>query len=356
VLDLSLIIKLAKLWLTYLLLALLFAVYYRKYIRSGVTLWKLFLIVSSFVVSLSFALCIICIHIICMRVFTIARTIILLVPTIVVIHTDNELRAIVYHIVVILIAFITYYITYYIRTKSYRCKKEEEREMDGIKFVLCHTDIINAWCSWNNKIYVSKALAEHLTDNELRAVVYHEEGHARNKWIGCIPKIWAFALADIMVVQTILVILIILRVIPLSAEEFLIVINVMYWLAAILTLCAMVPSWIAEHEFDIRALEKVGFNSAINALIKVGIYRTLEKAELVGVVSDCEIKNIIVNHQEKYKVDSFAMLYRTLITYGLAFPKWIWEYVKKPTYYEHPPPELRIGLLIRRATTVKERA
>ena len=90
-LDLSPIIKLAQPWLIYLLLALHFAAYYREYIRGGATLWKLFLIGSSFVVFL-FALYIVCITV---------GTTILFVPT----------------IVVTLIATIA------LRTKSYRCKK-----------------------------------------------------------------------------------------------------------------------------------------------------------------------------------------------------------------------------------------
>jgi len=68
-----------------------------------------------------------------------------------------------------------------------------------------------------------------------------------------------------------MVILIILWRIPLSVEEFLNGINVMYWIAAILTLCAIVTSWITEHESDIRALEKTGLNSIINALVKFSI-------------------------------------------------------------------------------------
>jgi hypothetical protein len=52
----------------------------------------------------------------------------------------------------------------------------------------------------------------------------------------------------------------------------------------------MVPSWIAEHESDKRALEKAGLDSIISTLVKVHVNRTLKSAGLLGVVDESQIE------------------------------------------------------------------
>lgn len=317
------ILQLVKPWIAYLIVVIMLAWYYREYIKGGAKRWmtivKLFLIVFSVIMFL-YAFYI---------VYSIVGTSILYIITIVVVSSTGL-------------------IVYRVRTGGYGCEKEEEREINDVKYVLCYTDIVNAWYNRKTgKIYVSKVLAERLTDEELKAVVYHEEGHARNKWLSRVStllfELWVFALAGIMII------LVLLWKTPLSIQQFLNGISIMYWIASILTLCAMVPSWIAEHESDKRALEKAGLDSIISALIKAHVYGTLKSTGLLDVVNECQIKNVLDVKGEYEKIESITMLVRTLFVYGLMFPKWIGEYIQKPIYYTHPPLQLRIAFLFHHA-------
>lgn len=134
-----------------------------------------------------------------------------------------------------------------------------------------------------------------------------------------------------------------------SIWQFLIGINTMYWLASILTLCAMVPSWIGEHESDKVALEKAGLASTISALIKVHVYGTLKSTGLFEVIDECLIKHKESLQDVREKACSFAAMFRILLKYSLAFPKSIIEYIRRPAYYTHPPLQLRIGCLLNHA-------
>jgi len=306
-------------WIVYLILVAVLAWYYREYIKGGAKWWmtivKLFLVGFSLVMFL-YAFCI---------VYSIIGTSVL-------------------YIFAIAVA-LTGLIVYRVRTRGYECEKEEEREINGVKYVLCYTDIINAWYNQKTKkIYVSKALAQRLMDDELKAIVYHEEGHARNKWLSRVSKLlfglWVFAIAGIMII------LVLLWKTPLSIQQFLNGINIMYWVASILTLCAMVPSWIDEHESDKRALEKAGLDSIISALIKTHVYGTLESAGFLGVIDECRIKNIENAQKIREKNSSFTTLALILLTHSLIFPKWIGEYIQRPIYYTHPPLQLRITFLL----------
>ena len=146
-----------------------------------------------------------------------------------------------------------------------------------------------------------------------------------------------------------MIILVLLWKAPLSIQQFLNGISIMYWVASILTLCAMVPSWIAEHESDKRALEKAGLDSIIYALIKIHVYGTLKGAGLLGVVDECRIKDIENPQKIREKVSSFAILALILLAHSLIFPKWIGEYIQRPIYYTHPPLQLRIAFLLHHA-------
>jgi len=154
------------------------------------------------------------------------------------------------------------------------CRKEEEQEVDGLRYVVCHTDAVNAWYNpRTGRIYVSKPLAEILTESELKAVLYHELGHTENKLLRHISALlyaaWLLALSGIVIVVTAL------RTLPLPITQFVAWVSTFYWFASNLTVSAMVPSWVAEHESDRKALEGAGLKPIVSALVK--LYIQLDK-------------------------------------------------------------------------------
>jgi len=306
-------------WLAYLLMVVILTLYYREYILGGTKRWmnvvKLLLVGFSVSVFLYYSNAI----------------------------YYNIIRMPALYILTILVA-IAAVLVFNTKRSKYSCKREEELEINGVKYTICYTDIINAWYnSRTKKIYVSSKLAEHLTDNEIKAVVYHEEGHARNRWLNQVSALllglWVFALAGIMIM------LMILWKAPLQLSQSLVGISTMYAIASILTLTATVTSWIAEHESDRRALEMTSLESIANALVKVHVYGILEKGRLLEAVERCKTKN--ARHLlGAYQKISFASVFHTLLLYGFTFPKWIGEYLQKPVYYTHPPVQLRLALLL----------
>jgi len=125
-----------------------------------------------------------------------------------------------------------------------------------------------------------------------------------------------------------------------------ITINILYWFSSILTVAVMTPSWIAEHESDKKALEKAGLNSTVRAIIKLYVYSSLRSAGLIVFVDKCCIKELENPQKIIKKFSSFIKLFFTLMTHGLKFPKWLWEYLQKPIYPTHPPLQFRISFLL----------
>ncbi len=156
-----------------------------------------------------------------------------------------------------------------------------------------------------------------------------------------------FTLAGVMLI------LMILWKAPLPPLQSLAGISTMYAIASILTLSAIVPSWIAEHESDRRALEMTSLESIANALVKVHVYGILEKGRLLEAVKRCETKNAR-RLLDAYRKIPFTPIFLTLLLYGFTFPKWIGEYLQKPVYYTHPPIQLRLALLLHHVQTLSE--
>jgi len=234
--------------------------------------------------------------------------------------------------------------------KGLSCRKEEEREIDGLKYVVCHTDAVNAWYNpRTERIYVSKPLAELLTEGELRAVLYHELGHAENKLLRLISALlyaaWLLALSGIVIFITAL------QTLPVSVTQFVTWVSALYWFASNLTVSAMVPSWVAEHESDGKALDGAGLKSIIGVLVKLYIYSSVTDSGLAKFVSELKIeaKDPEVLKEVIGRFGSLAAVFRTLAIYGLKFPKWVWDYIRRPIYPTHPPLELRLAYLLHNA-------
>jgi Zn-dependent protease with chaperone function len=302
------------------------ALYYREYIRGGAKRW-----------------------ITLVRILSIGFSLVLFFYAFYIVYSIVRNPILYYATVMLMIAAL---LVHRVKESGYDCKKEEEREINGVRHVVCYTDIANAWYNRKTrKIYVSGKLAERLTDDEIKAVVYHEEGHARNKWLNWVSSLlfalWVFILAGIMLI------LAILWRTPLPASQSLIGISTMYAIASIITLSAMIPSWIAEHESDRRALEATSLESIVNALVKVHIYGKLGRDRLLEAVGRCEIKG--AGHLlGAYQKVPFAPIFLILLWYSFTFPKWIGEYLQKPVYYTHPPVQLRLALLLHHSSTARK--
>jgi len=230
------------------------------------------------------------------------------------------------------------------------CRKEEEREIDGLKYVVCHTDVVNAWYNpRTGKIYVSKPLAEALAGDELRAVLYHELGHAENKLqrlrSALLHTAWLLALSGIVITVTAL------RTLPLPITHFITWVSTLYWFASNITVSAMVPSWVAEHESDRKALEGAGLKPIVSALVKLYIYSSIRDSGLARFVSklQIEVRDPKDLQEVVEQASSLGALFRTLVVYGLGFPKEIWDYVRRPIYPTHSPLELRLAYLLHNA-------
>ncbi len=203
--------------------------------------------------------------------------------------------------------------------------------VDGIEFTVCRSDRVNAWYDHRNKVMlVSDKLYSILSSNEVRATLYHEEGHKKMRAINlvtrCIHYVWTIALITYIVV-------ILTSSEPLSMFLFHLFVWIMPLLAST-TLGAGLISWINEHEADINAVRKVSRESIASALIKVEIYDRISK-----YINYIPYHNIALDYIRK---PSSWDIFKYLLKLSFSFPLTIIELVRKPIYLTHPPLELRL--------------
>ena len=312
--------ELTKPWLAYLTIVFLTTLYYKVYLTSNDKEWlrivRLILI--------GFSVAIFC-YATCGVIYTVFK-----LPAPFILTTS-------------LIAIIS--IVFYTKKVGTTCTCEtvEKHEISDVEYYVCYADTVNAWYNYKTKkIYISNKLRDKLTYDEIKAVVHHEEGHARNKLLNRLSALifglWVFTIAIIMFL------LIILREASLTLSQTVVGISGMLAIAAIITLPAVTISWITEHESDRRALEMVGLKPIVNALVKVHIYGVLENTGFMEAIKSCQIKDA-EDLMEKNEIIPFKHLFKILLWHSLNYPKWISEYIQKPVYYTHPPLQLRLLLL-----------
>jgi len=211
---------------------------------------------------------------------------------------------------------------YYTVMKPFSCKSKEVREVNGFRYVFCRGSTANAWFNWKDgKVYVGEPLHKKLAKDELKAVIYHEMGHRENTLLTIVSAVlrilWLLVLggAIAFVVKSISSIVLHLCGSPSMDQIFvqsIYTINTSYWLVSTITVNSMIPSWIAEHECDRRALEEVGLDLTVAALVKVYGYEVSKYAE--------NLKEEEVFKRSLTPIELVLLLMRL----GANIPKHIW--------------------------------
>lgn len=222
--------------------------------------------------------------------------------------------------------------------RKYKCKSEEVRELDGIEYVVCETDVINAWYDGNvKKIKVSSKFHNLLAKDELKAILLHEQGHERNRWIervnSLVSDVWYLATSAVVIL---------LLLLP-QGEWSLAIVGLVIPFVLSVTVLAMTWSWIREHESDLNTLREVGYKAAAMALIKVHTYGAIEKENCLKYVKNIDFdEKTVLNF---YNTLSLRKVLITLLKYSVNAPLWYTELLRQPIYPTHPPLEYRLAKL-----------
>jgi len=256
-------------------------------------------------------------------------------------------------------AFIPFFVlvevyTMRVKRKSY-CSKEEPVSAGGLDFVVCRDGPVNAWYDHGKKkIYISDKLLKILTDEELKAVYYHEEGHRNYSYLArsslFIRLVWLifFLLAFTVFVNTTF------KIVNATLWDYLLLLVFLVSIATSLSAISIMWNWISEHESDVYSAGKVGTKPLISALAKLYLYRWLEKngipAYNVRVSIDLDVESITRDPHKMGFTQIFTLLLKRSLhsALGVIRPTSIYE---APIPETHPPLEYRILVIWRMHAT-----
>ena len=250
-------------------------------------------------------------------------------------------------------ALILFYIllgVYIMKVKAY-CSKEKPVSVGGLDFVVCRDGPVNAWYDLRKKkIYISDKLLKILSDEELKAVYYHEEGHRKHRYLaytsGSIRGVWLtfFSLAFTVFMVTEF------KIVNATFWDYLLLLVFLVSIATSLSAISITWNWINEHESDVYSAEKVGAKTLITAIVKLYVYGWLEKNSISSYIAevslDLDLKAITRDlHRAKLPRIFMLLLKRSLHSaLGVIRLTSIYE---APIPDTHPPLEYRV-LVIRR--------
>ncbi len=231
------------------------------------------------------------------------------------------------------------------------CSAEEPVSTGGLDFVVCRDGPVNAWYDyWKKKIYISDKLLKILSDEGLKAIYYHEEGHKKHRYLArlslSITWTWLifFSLAfTIFLITT-------FKIVNATLWDYLLLLVLLVSMAASLSAISIVWNWINEHESDVYSVRKVGAKPLITALIKLYVYGWLEKhgiyAYNAGVSLDLDVEAITRGlHKIEFTQILALLLKRSLHSaLGVVRPTSIYE---APMPDTHPPLGYRIMVIWR---------
>ena len=226
------------------------------------------------------------------------------------------------------------------------CSKEEQVSAGGLDFVVCRGGPVNAWYDYRKKkIYISDKLLKILTDEELKAVYYHEEGHRNYSYLArtslSIRWVWFifFSLAFTVFIDTEF------KIVNATLWDYSLLLVFLVSITASISAISIVWNWIKEHESDVYSAGKVGAKPLISALAKLYLYGWLEKdgipAYYARVSIDLDVESITRDpHKMRYTQIFTLLLKRSLHSaLGVIKPTSIYE---APLPDTHPPLEYRV--------------
>lgn len=225
---------------------------------------------------------------------------------------------------------------FFIRKLSrFKCnKKEKIGKIEEIPIIICQEKrkIYNAWFDENKKeINFTRSLFEILSEEERKAVLYHEIGHYKTK-----PWRWMTNLLYILWFLSVSLILTMLFLLIFSDSELLLKLTLSIIFISLLPIYAisfMISSWINEHEADKYASQYVGFKTFAIALIKVHVYNHLIKYEyFIDEIKFSTTFNILdISHMQVIK----------------EITKHIFIYLNPQTIFSQPLPQTHPPLIFR---------
>lgn len=310
--DLQSINVLSRVLLMSFLLSILLSLTYLGYIKKG----------KSWIIPVQF--------------FIVLLILIPLAVSILVAVSSNPLTTLASYLALILLLLLLWG-----KYSRFKClKKKKIGEIDGIPIFMCYEkkSVYNAWFNpWRKEIGITKSLFDVLSDDERKAVLYHEVGHSKNKlwnWMtGCMRVLWLVSASLVLTLVFLIV---------FSDYDVFSKITLSATFLALLPMYAvsvMISSWINEHEADIYAVKVVGFKPVAIALVKLHVYSDLRMYE--QFIASVEFSNGLELEGVSYK-DVLKAILRRVFVY-LDYRK----VLSQPLPETHPSLRLRLEKILK---------
>jgi len=239
----------------------------------------------------------------------------------------------------VLITILLFFVRSY---REFECEKPEEKlgEIENISIFICRERkdrIYNAYYK-GKKIKITKSLYDILSEEERRAVFYHEVGHSKVRLWDIITRLTCFLW--ILSVSSIVAMILVLAWLPNYDWLNKLIFSVAFLsFLPMYAVVFMISSWVNEHESDSYAVKMVGFKPKAQALIKLHIYNSLKGCE--NVISAIEFSNLF----ELDKI-SYLQVLKAIIQRAFKY-MYLQTVLNQPLPETHPPLRLRLEKILR---------